>query len=183
MSASAEKALGGDRFVLREHIGSGGMGEVFRALDRERGIEVALKLLRDPEPEKIYRFKREFRALSDVTHPHLVRLYELVSSGDRWFFTMELIDGIDFLSWVRGGREAWVGRAPTAPAHGPLTISGALEMPRPEGADDSTMTRPPEGMPKARRKRQSTGAPTLAGVRQPGALETDEQWARLREGL
>src|ERR1044072_466753 len=107
MSASAQEAVFGvDRFVLKERIGGGGMGEVFRAHDRERNEDVALKMLRDPEPQRVYLFKREFRALADVAHPNLVRLHELVSAGGRWFFTMELIHGVDFLSWVRRDAEA-----------------------------------------------------------------------------
>jgi serine/threonine protein kinase len=90
------------RFLIVEKIGGGAMGEVYRAHDAERGGDVALKVLRDPEPDKVYRFKREFRALADAVHPNLVRLHELVGERDQWFFTMELVDGTDFLAWMHG---------------------------------------------------------------------------------
>ena len=79
------------------------MGVVFAAYDRERDAEVALKILQRLDPQGIVQIKREFRALAEVSHPNLVGLYELVSSGSAWFFTMELIDGVDFLSHVLGG--------------------------------------------------------------------------------
>jgi len=108
--------LGDDRYQIGERLGAGGMGVVYRAFDRERNTEVALKLLRKFSADAIYRFKQEFRALADVSHPNLVQLYELVSAGERWFFTMELLDGRDFLGHVRGGAPAGVEDAvePTA---------------------------------------------------------------------
>jgi hypothetical protein len=58
------------------------------------------------DPSALYRFKREFRALAGVTHPNLVALHELVATGGGWYFTMELVDGVDFLTHVRGGPDA-----------------------------------------------------------------------------
>jgi serine/threonine protein kinase len=94
--------LGTDRFVIERQLGEGSMGAVYLAFDRERRARVALKTLRRVDASGIYRFKREFRALADVSHRNLVSLHELFSEGTDWFFTMEYVEGQDFISYALG---------------------------------------------------------------------------------
>jgi serine/threonine protein kinase len=92
-----------DRFELLGELGAGAMGVVWRAFDKHRKTEVALKTLHhNLDPEIVLRFKQEFRTLVDVRHPNVVRFHELFEVEGRLFFTMELIDGVDLLSWVWG---------------------------------------------------------------------------------
>jgi eukaryotic-like serine/threonine-protein kinase len=94
----------GDYRLVRE-LGRGGMGAVFEAVHLGRGYRVALKTLPAVSGDSLHRFKREFRVLSDVTHPNLVGLHTLENDGGQWFITLDLLDGCDFLSHVRpGGR-------------------------------------------------------------------------------
>jgi tRNA A-37 threonylcarbamoyl transferase component Bud32 len=96
---------GNERYEILRRVGAGGMGVVYQALDRERNAKVALKTLRHVDAASIYRFKGEFRALADVSHTNLAALHELQCVEGQWFFTMEFVEGINFLAYVRRGYE------------------------------------------------------------------------------
>src|SRR4051812_32137557 len=98
-----EEFAGSARFVLRRRLGGGGMGVVYEAFDTVRAGPVALKTMKQVDARHLLRFKNEFRSLAELHHPNLVHLGELHEDAGRWFFTMELLDGCDFLAHVRPG--------------------------------------------------------------------------------
>jgi len=102
--------IGTDRFEVRRCLGSGSFGIVFEAFDRERSARVALKLPHEESAQGLYLFKQEFRSLADITHFNLINLYELLTIGGRWFFSMEFVEGTTFLDHLRGS-----GASPQTP--------------------------------------------------------------------
>ncbi|MBI4509165.1 MAG: AAA family ATPase [Deltaproteobacteria bacterium] len=96
------------RFEPVRRIGAGSMGVVYEAYDRERDAVVALKALQlPPEGNIVLRFKNEFRGLQGLRHPNLIGLHELLEKDGQWFFTMELLEGVDFLEYVRPSSTPW----------------------------------------------------------------------------
>jgi serine/threonine protein kinase len=93
-------SLHNDRFTIRAKLGAGGMGVVYRVLDAQRGDEVALKTLKQFNPAGLMLFKNEFRALVDLNHPNLIELHEFFSDEGFYYFTMELLRGGEFLSYL-----------------------------------------------------------------------------------
>ena len=73
---------GTPRYKLLDHLGSGTFGEVYEVFDRERKTHVVLKRPHEMSAESLYSFKREFRALADLSHPNLVDLYHELCA--RW---------------------------------------------------------------------------------------------------
>jgi eukaryotic-like serine/threonine-protein kinase len=98
--ATAERVLR-NRYVLEKQLGSGGMGTVFKAADRYRcdlpqaSRIVAIKFLHDSadHPETVAKLRREFYCAQALSHPNIVKVFELDRDEGIEFFTMEFLDG------------------------------------------------------------------------------------------
>ena len=86
----------GDRYMVIERVGSGGMAEVYRARDELLGREVAVKVLSERfanDRSFVERFRREAQAAANLSHPNIVSLYDYGSDDGSYFIVMEFIEG------------------------------------------------------------------------------------------
>jgi tetratricopeptide (TPR) repeat protein len=99
-------------------LGSGGMGEVYRAFDTRLGREVAVKTLPEAfsgDPERLARFEREARMLAALNHPSIAAIYGLEEADGVRFIVMELVPGETLSEKL---------------SHGPLPLDEALKVAR-----------------------------------------------------
>ena len=83
-------------YEVLEPIGSGGMGEVFRARDGPLGRDVAIKILSERfrlDSQRLARFEREARVLASLNHPNIATLHAVEASGDTQALVLELVEG------------------------------------------------------------------------------------------
>ncbi|MHB0878531.1 MAG: serine/threonine-protein kinase [Anaerolineae bacterium] len=93
-----------DRYELVRSLGRGGMAEVYLARDAHRGVELAIKVMREDlafEPQFVSRFSREAQALARLEHPNIVRFYSFEADGPIAFIVMDYIRGATLLSRMR----------------------------------------------------------------------------------
>ena len=94
MSLAVGALLG--RYEIAEPIGSGGMGEVYRARDLRLGRDVAVKVLPDrlaADPQALARFEREARAVAALSHPNVLALYDFGQYDGKVCAVTELLEG------------------------------------------------------------------------------------------
>ena len=93
------------RYDILELLGSGGMGVVYRAYDREVGEAVAIKALRPDlggiDATLLERFKQELRLARRITHRNVVRTYDLGEVDGLYYITMELVRGTTVAMLIR----------------------------------------------------------------------------------
>ena len=85
-----------DRYEIRHRLGAGGMGAVFAAFDRNRGEEIAIKVLLPSmlNNELIRdRFLSEAKISSSLSHPNIINVFDVQKDNDVFFITMELLEG------------------------------------------------------------------------------------------
>src|SRR5436190_24289789 len=83
-------------FQITNHLGSGGMGDVYQATDSKLGRSVAIKLLPDAfasDSDRVIRFEREARVLASLNDPKIAAIYGLEHSEGRMFLVMEFVPG------------------------------------------------------------------------------------------
>jgi tetratricopeptide (TPR) repeat protein/predicted Ser/Thr protein kinase len=88
----------GRRYRVKSLLGMGGMGAVYLVHDKDLDRDVALKLIRSDiadDPDSLERFKREIQLSSRVTHPNVLRVFDLGESDGIKFLTMQFVDGRD----------------------------------------------------------------------------------------
>jgi WD40 repeat protein len=104
MSLSAGTRLGA--YEIAGIIGSGGMGEVYRARDTRLGRDVAIKVLPDllaADPDALARFEREMKTLASLSHAHIVAIHDVGREGTIAYAVTELLDGETLAAIVERG--------------------------------------------------------------------------------
>ncbi|MFZ2053433.1 MAG: PEGA domain-containing protein [Candidatus Aminicenantales bacterium] len=106
------------RYMIIDELGRGGMGRVFKALDKEINENIALKVLKpeiSSDERMIERFRNELKLTRRISHPNVCRLYDLNKQGETYFITMEYISG--------DGLEALIKREGCLPISRAVTIA------------------------------------------------------------
>lgn len=112
-----ELSIGGTfagRYQIIEELGRGGMGNVYKALDKEIGERVALKLLKPEiasDDRMIERFRNELKFARKITHKNVCRMFDLSKTGKTPYITMEYVSGEDLKSSLRRMGPLHVGKA------------------------------------------------------------------------
>jgi predicted Ser/Thr protein kinase len=94
------------QFEILELLGRGGMGVVYKAVQRQIDRTVALKILPPVDalsPDFVERFRREARSLAKLNHPNIVTLHEFGETGGLYYFVMEFVDGVNLREMIRTG--------------------------------------------------------------------------------
>ena len=103
-------------YEITAHIGSGGMGDVYKARDTKLDRDVALKFLPETfaaDAERLQRFEREAKLLAALNHPNIAAIYGTEHDGGSRFLVLELVPGADLSERI---------------GHGPLPVDDALAM-------------------------------------------------------
>ena len=96
------------RYQIIEELGRGGMGTVYKVLDKEIDTKVALKLIKPEiaaDQKTIARFRNEMRIARQISHKNVCRMYDLNKTNGSYFITMEYVPGEDLKSFLhRSGK-------------------------------------------------------------------------------
>ena len=97
-------------YEIPDKIGSGGMGDVYRAKDTRLERDVAIKVMNESlvqDPQALARFQREARAVAALSHPNIMAIYDVGSHEGRTFAVMELLEGQTLSARLRQASLDW----------------------------------------------------------------------------
>lgn len=92
-----------DRYEILEKIGSGGMSDVYRAMDHILGREVAVKVLKDEFAQDVNfvsKFHSEAKSAAGLEHPNIVNIYDVGNDGSTYYIVMEYVSGITLKTYI-----------------------------------------------------------------------------------
>ena len=92
-----------ERYEIIEKIGSGGMADVYRAMDHKLNRYVAIKVLKREfreDKQFVAKFKQEARAVAGLSHPNIVNVYDVGNEGTVQFIVLELVEGITLKKYI-----------------------------------------------------------------------------------
>lgn len=93
----------GDRYEILEKVGTGGMADVYKAMDHTLGRYVAVKVLKDEfskDVNFVTKFRTEAASAAGLEHPNIVNIYDVGSQNDFHYIVMELIEGITLKTYI-----------------------------------------------------------------------------------
>ena len=102
------------RYQIIEELGKGGMGKVYKVLDKEVNAKVALKLIKPEiasDNKTIERFRNELKVARDIAHKNVCRMYDLGKEEGAYYITMEYVPGEDLKSFIRRSGTLSIGKA------------------------------------------------------------------------
>ncbi|MFN6122411.1 MAG: protein kinase domain-containing protein, partial [Actinomycetes bacterium] len=102
-AVATEGAMFGDRWLLQQKLGGGASGTVWKALDTNFNVVVALKIYEHADAGD--EVQREYQALYDVWHPGVVRIRDGLKVGGKWALASEFLDGATLRAAVVPGNE------------------------------------------------------------------------------
>jgi len=177
-----------NHYEVLGHLGTGGMGEVYRARDNKLQREVALKVLPKnfaQDPERVARFRREAQVLAQVNHVNIAAIYSVEESGGMHFLVMELAEGetlrdrirrgpvpleeaLDITKQIAAGLEAAhekpIVHRDLKPANVKVTPEGVVKI------LDFGLARAFAGDTGSGGNERGADSPTLTGMTQPGTI-------------
>jgi len=93
-----------DRYEIIEHVGTGGMADVYRAKDHKLKREVAVKVLKqefNSNAEFVVKFRNEAESAAGLMHPNIVNVYDVGEENGIYFIVMEFVNGITLKDYIQ----------------------------------------------------------------------------------